>query len=201
MATSGVYAVLVLTVVSIATADEGFGYEDNTFDEKEFEYFYNMELLEKLELLTNNETEIDETILLQLAEDDLEYEDTTELDMILDKLLEEGDLIDKVLDEMEDEISAITMHEDESSMDLFNQILFYGFLISFIVMFNFTFTGVLLRNSLLASSMLFNTEAGYNVRIAELSLPETVDFTKAPKSTPKEMLILELGVLPFKEII
>ena len=66
---------------------------------------------------------------------------------------------------------------------------------------NFTFTGVLLRNSLLASSMLFNTEAGYNVRKAELSLPETVDFTKAPKSTPKEMLILELGVLPFKEII
>ena len=49
--------------------------------------------------------------------------------------------------------------------------------------------------------MLFNTEAGYNVRKAELSLPETVDFTKAPKSTPKEMLILELGVLPFKEII
>ena len=135
MATCVMYVVLVLTVVSIATADEGFGYEDDTFDEKEFEYFYNMELLEKLELLTNNETEIDETILLQMAEDDLEYEDTTELDMILDKLLEEGDLIDEVLDEMEDEISAITMHEDESSMDLFNQILFYGFLISFIVMF------------------------------------------------------------------
>ena len=88
-----------------------------------------------MELLTNNETEIDETILLQMAEDDLEYEDTTELDIILDKLLEEGDLIEEVLNEMEDEISAITMHEDESSMDLFNQILFYGFLISFIVMF------------------------------------------------------------------
>ena len=67
--------------------------------------------------------------------------------------------------------------------------------------------GVLLRNSLLASSMLFNSEAWYNLSKAELDLLETVDLTllrgilKAPKSTPKEMLFLELGVLPFREII
>ena len=67
--------------------------------------------------------------------------------------------------------------------------------------------GVLLRNSLLVSSMLFNSEAWYNVSKSELDLLETVDamllrgILKAPKSTPKEMLFLELGVVPFREII
>ena len=66
---------------------------------------------------------------------------------------------------------------------------------------------VLLRNSLLASSMLFNSEAWYNLSKAELELLESVDLSllrgilKAPKSTPKEMLFLELGVVPFREII
>ena len=67
--------------------------------------------------------------------------------------------------------------------------------------------GVLLRNSLLVSSMLFNSEAWYNVTNSELDLLETVDLMllrgilKVPKSTPKEMLFLELGVVPFREII
>ena len=55
--------------------------------------------------------------------------------------------------------------------------------------------------------MLFTSEAWYNVTKAELELLETVDLMllrgilKAPKSTPKEMLYLELGLLPFREII
>ena len=67
--------------------------------------------------------------------------------------------------------------------------------------------GILLRNSLLVSSMLFNSEAWYNVTDSELNLLETVDLMllrgilKAPKSTPKEMMFLELGLLPFREII
>ena len=67
--------------------------------------------------------------------------------------------------------------------------------------------GVLLRNSLLVSSMLFNSEAWYNVSKSELDLLETVDvmllrgILKAPKSTPKEMLFLELVVVPFREMI
>ena len=67
--------------------------------------------------------------------------------------------------------------------------------------------GVILRNTLLASSMLFNSEVWYNVTNSELELLETVDLLllrgilKAPKSTPKEMLFLELGVVPFREMI
>ena len=136
-----IFIIAILAAAQAATIDiqdgddDEFGYDEEAFDDSEFEYFYNMELLEKLELLANNETVIDEHILLQLAEDDLEYEDTTELDIILDKLLEEGNLIEEVLDEIEDEISGTKIHEDDSFMDLFDQIMFYGFLVSFVVMF------------------------------------------------------------------
>ena len=67
--------------------------------------------------------------------------------------------------------------------------------------------GVLLRNSLLVSSMLFNSEAWYNLTETELNLLETIDLQflrqllKAPKGTPKEMFFLELGCMPYREII
>ena len=66
---------------------------------------------------------------------------------------------------------------------------------------------ILLRNSLLVSSMLCNTEAWYNVTKNELNLLETIDvqflrsILKAPKCTPKEMLFLELGCVPFRQLI
>ena len=67
--------------------------------------------------------------------------------------------------------------------------------------------GVILRDSLLVSSMLFNSEAWYNLTEDELNLLETVDLSllrsllKAPIGTPKEMLYLELGCVPFRELI
>ena len=67
--------------------------------------------------------------------------------------------------------------------------------------------GVLLRNTLLVSSVLFNSEAWYNVTNAELNLLETVDLMllrqilKAPRGTPKEMIYLELGCIPLRELI
>ena len=54
--------------------------------------------------------------------------------------------------------------------------------------------GILLRDSLLTSSMLFNSETWYNVTNAELDLLETIDVNflrqllGAPKWTPTEML-------------
>ena len=67
--------------------------------------------------------------------------------------------------------------------------------------------GVILRNSLLVSSMLCNTEAWYNITKAEMELLESVDvrflrnLLNAPRATPKEMLYLELGCTPFRELI
>jgi hypothetical protein len=67
--------------------------------------------------------------------------------------------------------------------------------------------GIILRNSLLTSSMLCNSETWYNITKAEMNLLETVDLMllrrilRAPKSTPKEMLFLELGCLPYEQVI
>ena len=67
--------------------------------------------------------------------------------------------------------------------------------------------GIILRNCLLASSMLFNSEAWYNVTKSELDLLESIDLSllrqllNAPKGTPKEMIYLELGILPFRELV
>ena len=66
---------------------------------------------------------------------------------------------------------------------------------------------ILLRNSLLVSSILCNSEVWFNLTNSELDLLETVDLVLlrsilgVPKSTPKEMLFLELGVLPLRNII
>ena len=65
---------------------------------------------------------------------------------------------------------------------------------------------ILLRNSLLVSSMLTNTEAWYNITKSEMELLETIDLQflrsilKAPKCTPREMLFLELGCVPFRHL-
>ena len=72
--------------------------------------------------------------------------------------------------------------------------------------FNFEIA-MILRNSLFVSSMLCNSEAWYAVSKAELDLLETIDvqflrqILRSPKTTPKEMLFLELGCIPLRELI
>ena len=67
--------------------------------------------------------------------------------------------------------------------------------------------GIILINSLLVSSVLCNSEAWYNVTNSELELLESVDLRflrslfKAPRATPKEMIYLELGCVPLRELI
>ena len=59
----------------------------------------------------------------------------------------------------------------------------------------------------MVSSILCNSECWYNVTESELDYLETVDLMllrrilKTPNSTPKEMLYLELGCLPLRDII
>ena len=55
--------------------------------------------------------------------------------------------------------------------------------------------------------MLCNSEAGYNIKLAEYDYLETIDvqlmrkILNAPQATPKEMLYLELGCVPFRFMI
>ena len=66
---------------------------------------------------------------------------------------------------------------------------------------------LILRNSLLNSSLLFNSESWYHITSAEIHLLESADvqllrsILNVPKSTPKEMLYLELGCIPLRYLI
>ena len=64
-----------------------------------------------------------------------------------------------------------------------------------------------LRNSLLLSSLLTNAEAWYNLSSTDVTELEKVDedllrnVLECPVSTPREMLYLELGVSPIRNMI
>ena len=66
---------------------------------------------------------------------------------------------------------------------------------------------MVLRNALLISSLLTNAEAWYNLSNTEIIELEKVDeslmrkILQCPVSTPKEMLYLELGTSPIRNII
>ena len=66
---------------------------------------------------------------------------------------------------------------------------------------------IILRNSLLLSSMLTNAETWVDVKKSEIVELEQVDenllrsVLEAPSSTPKEMLYLELGIVPIRFIM
>ena len=66
---------------------------------------------------------------------------------------------------------------------------------------------IILRNSLLISSMLTNAEAWYNLRKSDIEELESVDesflrrILDTPISTPKDILYLEMGVVTIMYII
>ena len=66
---------------------------------------------------------------------------------------------------------------------------------------------IILRNTLLISTLLTNAEAWYNLTSSDLKELEAVDemllrrILECPVSTPREMLYLELGVIPIRYII
>ena len=66
---------------------------------------------------------------------------------------------------------------------------------------------ILLRNTMLISSLLFNSEAWYNLSKKEISLLESVDehylrkTLNSPSKTPKSLLYLETGCMPIKFIL
>ena len=67
--------------------------------------------------------------------------------------------------------------------------------------------GILLRNSCLVSSMVFNCEAWYGLSIKQIKLLEKEaeklmrKICDCPSKTPIDLLYLELGLLPLRFII
>ena len=61
--------------------------------------------------------------------------------------------------------------------------------------------GVILRNSLLVSSLLSNSEAWYNITKAEIELLESVEkFIKSTKINAKGITIFRTWLYPIKRI-
>merc|ERR1712183_415049 len=116
------------------------GYDD-TYDEdsdeeieEDFEYFYNLEMMKELDILDNdNKTKAYvEDAYEEYGVEANYYEDSTELDLVLDDLLNE-DLIDESLDDFDYELpkSNVTRKEmREESRNMLNLILLISFLVA-----------------------------------------------------------------------
>merc|ERR1719466_461204 len=119
------------------------GYDDTYDDdsdeeiEKDFEYFYNLEMMKALDRLENKTEAHVEDAYKEYGIEANYYEDSTELDLILDDLLNEEDLIEESLDDFDYELPITLPKSDvtrkdmrEESRSLLNLILLISFLVT-----------------------------------------------------------------------
>merc|ERR1712202_42028 len=119
------------------------GYDDTYDDdsdeeiETDFEYFYNLEMMKALDRLENKTEAHDEDAYEEYGVEANYYEDSTELDLMLDDLLNEEDLIEESLDGFDYELpitlpkSDVTRKEmREKSRNRLNLILLISFLLA-----------------------------------------------------------------------
>ena len=135
---------LTISVVMAKPLDPDF--EDTQYRGEEFEYFYNMELVEKLSLLGEDNTNTDNGFTVDELKKITDKDQTngTEVDDVLDKLLEEGNRIENVLNEFT-KISAnpVQLNEEEKteidfSGSLLYEILYWILLVCFVLMMLFS---------------------------------------------------------------
>ena len=112
-------------------------FPDQSFRTEEFEYFYNMELVEKLSLL--NDTSGDDFSVLELKKiTDVDEGNHTQVDEVLNKLENHRKLIEEVIEELElpqPTILKKNIEEDlEFSASMMYDILYWIFLFCFIAM-------------------------------------------------------------------
>ena len=121
-------------------------FEETQFRAEEFEYFYNMELVEKLSLLgeDNNGSDNGFTVDELKKITDKDQNNDTKVDVVLDKLLEEGSKIENVLNEFkQSSAKQVTLSENgkteiDFSSSLLYEILYWILLVCFIVMMVFS---------------------------------------------------------------
>ena len=114
-------------------------YDDDSDEEigKDFEYFYNLEMMKALDRLEKKTEAHVEDAYKEYGVEANYYEDSTELDLIIDDLLNEEDLIEESLDDFDYELpitlpkSDVTRKEmREESRNLLNLILLISFLVA-----------------------------------------------------------------------
>ena len=111
--------------------------------QEEFQYFYNLELVEKLSLIgADPNDDFSEEELKKITDTDVD--NNTKVDDLLDKLLTEGNWIEEALNEIDQsDEKNITLEEDfprevTFSTSLLYEILYWIFLVSFIAMLLFS---------------------------------------------------------------
>ena len=111
---------------------------DDDFQEEEFEYFYNLELVEKLQSL-GDENKLTQEDVSKIVD---EVEERPEMDEILDKMLLHGSMIEEVLNDMDSAAGNVLMEGSEGGTDfsssLLYEILYWLFLTCFVVMLTFS---------------------------------------------------------------
>ena len=123
------FAILTIGCIGSSSKPVSEDFEDLSFHEDEFQYFYNLELVQEL---TAN-TEESKTI------EDQESGNSTRLDQALNKLEEEGEIIEKVLNEIDYNKKKVLLQEAidnevDFSASLLYEILYWIFLVSFLLM-------------------------------------------------------------------
>ena len=109
--------------------------DEDDFLKEEFDYFYNLELVEKLELVGDDDNLTDEDV----NEIVNGMEESPGMDEILDKMLLQGSLLEEVLDELTGPQGSGVLKESldagtDFSSSLLYEILYWLFLSCFIVM-------------------------------------------------------------------
>ena len=158
----------LLEVSSLPFASDSM---EDDFMKEEFDYFYNLELVEKLELVGDDNQLTNEDVNRIVNEED----DHPGMDEILDKMLLQGSLLEEVLNELT--VPQRNTHLKESSdlatdfsSSLLYEILYWLFLACFIVML---LTSVLMT----AKYILDNPRHGITV-----NSKRDMDFVFLPRS-------------------
>ena len=112
---------------------------DDNFLEEEFDYFYNLELVERLELVGDDKEVTDEEVN-KIVND---FVDSPDMDGILDKMQLQGTLMEEVLSELDGPSGGVVLTESSDfrpdfSSSLLYEILYWVFLACFIVMLTFS---------------------------------------------------------------
>merc|ERR1712183_173376 len=95
-------------------------YDDDSDEEieKDFEYFYNLEMMKALDRLENKTEAHDEDAYDEYGVEANYYEDSTELDLLLDDLLNEEDLIEESLDDFDYELPITLPKSDVTRKEI-----------------------------------------------------------------------------------
>ena len=132
-------AILLTYLVKVGAIPVSTDSMEDDFLEEEFDYFYNLELVERLELVGDDNEVTDEEVN-KIVND---FVDSPDMDGILDKMQLQGTLMEEVLSELDGPSGGVVLTESSDfrpdfSSSLLYEILYWLFLACFIVMLTFS---------------------------------------------------------------